>query len=124
MAVKLLVCPFYNECVENLKGAKDGAKILKELGSFVKAKMENPNQPYRSSDKANPTGTPLATAIPKIKHAHLTHDVSVFYTLMGSNPNELKLYAVLSHDDSGSGNPPNPKRQKSLGTKMSNQKFS
>jgi hypothetical protein len=124
MAVKLLTCPFYVQCVNELKGTKDGAKILKELGAFIQAKSENPNQPYRSSDKANPAGTPLATAIPKIKHAHLTHDVSVFYTMMGSNPNELRLYAVLSHDDSGSGQPPNPKKQKSLGAKMSNQTFS
>lgn len=96
--------------------------IARSLAEFITTKVQNPIAPYGSSDKSNPAGTPMAQYIPKIRHAHLNQDVSVFYTVSG-NPTELKLYAILSHSDSGTGQPVNYKRQTSVAKQMKNQDF-
>lgn len=96
--------------------------IAKSLAEFIATKQANPIAPYGSSDKSNPVGTPMTKYIPKIRHAHLNRDVSVFYTISG-NPAELKLYAILSHDEAGTGQPTNPKRQMGIAKKLNNQDF-
>jgi hypothetical protein len=58
-----------------------------------------------------------------LKHAHLTHDIMIVYTLGGRNPIEFKLYGVFSHDELGIGQPANDKRQKSAAKRMANQAF-
>ena len=90
---------------------------------FIAIKSANPIASYGSSDKPNPLGTPMAMKIPKIRHAHLSSNISVFYTIGGSNPTELKLYAIMSHDEAGTGQPTNAKKQKGLANTMSNQNF-
>lgn len=118
--VAIIRTPMFVETMEeNVK--KYGSRIVDGLAEFIKTKMANPTHPYGTSDKANPSGTPLAQVVPKIRHAHLTHDISIFYTISGANPCNLKLFAVLSHDQSGTGQPVNIKRQKSIGKQMSNQ---
>lgn len=115
-------CPLFMETMEEMvKGY--GPKITELLASFIKSKMADPTAPYGSSDKANPSGTPAAIAVPKIRHAHLTHDISVFYTVSGSNPAELRLYAVYTHAQSGTSRPPNPKKQASTAKRMGGQTF-
>lgn len=96
--------------------------IAKSLADFIATKQENPNAPYGSSDKSNPEGTPMTKYIRKIKHAHLNRDVSVFYTISGK-PTELRLYAILSHDEAGTGQPTNPRRQTSVAKQFKNQDF-
>jgi hypothetical protein len=96
--------------------------IAKSLVDFIATKQENPIAPYGSSDKANPPATPMAKYVPKIRHAHLNRDVSIFYTISG-NPTELKLYAMLSHDEAGTGQPQNPKRQTGIAKQFKNQTF-
>jgi mRNA-degrading endonuclease YafQ of YafQ-DinJ toxin-antitoxin module len=96
--------------------------IADSLAEFIATKQANPIAPYGSSDKSNPVGTPMTKYIPKIRHAHLNQDVSVFYTVSG-NPTELKLYAILSHSEAGTGQPTNPKKQTSVAKKLKNQNF-
>lgn len=105
--------------------ARSNPKVLERYMEFLKVKMENPIAVFGSThtDKKNPDGTPMAQEIPGIRHAHLTHDISVFYTISGSNPSVLRLYALLSHDKAGTGQPINFKVQKSVAKKMSNQVF-
>ena len=55
--------------------------------------------------------------------AHLTQDISVFYTIEGRNPTVIKLFGVFSHADSGTGTPSNIKRQQAVGKQMKNQVF-
>ena len=115
-------CPLFMETMEEMvKGY--GQRITDSLAQFIKTKMADPTAPYGSSDKANPAGTPMAQAVPKIRHAHLTHDVSIFYTVSGANPVELKLYAVYTHDQAGTGQPLNQKKQKSTAKRMGGQTF-
>lgn len=121
MAVKIQQCPLFKETAE--KFLVDGSSALTSFENFIKTKVENPITPYGSSDKSNPAGTPMAIEIPKIRHAHITKDISIFYTISGSNPSELKLYALLTHAEAGTGQPVNYKKQKSIAKKMSNQDF-
>jgi hypothetical protein len=65
----------------------------------------------------------MAVEVPKIRHAHLSHDISVFYTVSGSNPTLIKLYAIMTHDEAGIGQPINYKKQKGVAKKMANQVF-
>lgn len=92
------------------------------IEQFVKHKTKTPMEPFGSKDYAlgnkgnfgNVTG---------LKHAGLTNDVSVFYTLEGNAPKVIKLYGVASHDEAGIGQPGNPNRQKNIAKKFANQVF-
>ena len=119
--VKIRQCPLFKETASRF--LIDGSATLKSFENFIKTKVENPIAPYGSSDKSNPAGTPMATEVPKIRHAHLTRDLSIFYTISGANPSELKLYAILTHDEAGTGQPVNYKKQKGIARKMANQDF-
>lgn len=46
--------------------------------------------------------------IPGIAHAHLTFNISIVYHIEGD---VLRLYGIYSHDDMGTGMPPNANRQ-------------
>lgn len=86
----------------------------------MEVKRENPNQPFGSSDKAFTGAGNFAKMVPGLKHAHITHDLSVVYKVIG---NEVYLYGFFTHDELGTGQPPNMNRQKSTATKFSNQQF-
>jgi hypothetical protein len=114
-------CPLFQETAARY--AKPGNNVLARYAEFIKTKLENPTAPFGASDKKNPDGTPMAQEVPGIRHAHLTHNISIFYTISGANPAILRVYAILTHDESGSGQPTNYKVQKSIGKRMANQKF-
>ena len=123
MAVQVKKCQLFNETAAE-HGLQAGTPLFKSFADFVKTKITNPIAPYGASDKSNPTGTPMAIEVPKIRHAHLTQDISIFYTVGGKDPTELKLYAMLSHAQAGTGQPLNPKKQKGVARQMRNQDFS
>ena len=106
------------------KYAKPGTNVLSRYADFIRTKLENPTAQFGASDKKNPDSTPMAQEVPGIRHAHLTHDISVFYTLSGANPAVLRVYALLTHDEAGTGQPTNTKVQKSMGKRMANQRTS
>jgi hypothetical protein len=121
MGSKLIIkdCDYFRQTAEKYL---QNPVIAKSLADFIATKQSNPIAPYGSSDKSNPASTPMAKYIPKIRHAHLGKDVSVFYTISGS-PAELKLYAILSHDEAGTGQPVNHKRQTGVAKQFKNQDF-
>lgn len=88
--------------------------VAKRLEEFIRFKQANPTQQFGSSDTQFIGRGPLAQAVPKLRHAHLNIDISVFYTIEGRNPTVLKIYGVFSHSESGTGNSPNIKKQKNL----------
>lgn len=94
--------------------------VIDKLKDFIEFKKANPTAPYGSSDTKFVSRAPLGDAIPKLRHAHLSHDFSVFYTVEGQNPTVLKLYGVFSHAESGTGHSPNIKRQKQLASTLRN----
>ena len=103
--------------------SKNSLGLVSKLSSFLDAKAVAPSQPWGSSDSAFISAGPLGTTIPKLRHAHLTRDVSVFYTVEGSDPAIVKLYGVFDHRESGTGTPANIKKQKSLAQQLGHQRI-
>ena len=97
-------------------------QLEEKFEEFQQFKAQNPTQSYGGSDTPFVSGGPLARAVPKLKHAHLTQDISVLYTLSG-RPATFYLYGIYTHKESGTGTPQNIKVQKSLGKRLSNQQF-
>lgn len=111
--VKLFVTKAFNTALE--KYATNVA-VLDKVKQFRTDKKSNPLEPFGSSDKLFAGG-----ALKGYAHAHLTHDVSIIYTLKGSNPKVLTLYDIGTHDEFGTGTPANQKRQQQLATRLGNQ---
>jgi hypothetical protein len=85
---------------------------------FIKLKTTNPSQRFGSSDYPFNSDGPLGKM--KLKHAHLSQDVSIFYKIAGS-PSTLYIFGLFSHNESGTGNTKNNKLQKSLAARLKNQ---
>ena len=56
-----------------------------------------------------------------MRKVHLTFDISLWYTISGVTPRVIILYAVLTHDESGTGQPEKIPKQKSVAKKMASQ---
>ena len=95
-------------------------KVVDRLESFLALKSQDPTAPFGSSDTPFIAAGPLGQAIPKLRHAHLSHDVSVFYKVEGINPTVIKIYGLFSHKESGTGHAPNIKIQKQLAARIKN----
>lgn len=86
---------------------------------FYKAKTENKLAPFGGSDKLFKGYGHFAG----LRHAHLTQDLSIVYSLNGSNPTVIDLYGIFSHGELGTGQPANMNRQKSIAKKFGNMTF-
>ena len=98
-------------------------ETLTKIVDFMRLKKENPLAAFGSNDTQINKDSPLSLHISKLKHCNLSGDLRLFYTISGKDPTIFKLYAVLTHDESGTGQPSNIKRQKNISKQMSNQAF-
>jgi len=121
MSAKFMMSPLFKKTYAEKSQAVPG--LAAKFADFVGTKTENPIQQFGKSDTQMVSAGPLGRAVPGLKHAHLTQDLSVFYTLGGRNPTVFNLYGIFSHKDSGTGNNANIKTQKSLGQQLQNQQF-
>jgi predicted chitinase len=92
--------------------------IEEKIKDFIRVKSTNPTQAYGAKDTSFNSRAPIGCAVPKLKHAHLTRDVSVFYTIEGRNPIQLRLYGVFDHRESGIGTPANINKEKSIARQL------
>ena len=92
-----------------------------KIDTFLNFKVENGIKPAGPTDKLSKINRPFATEIPGMRKVHLTFDISLWYTISGLNPRVIKLYAVLTHDESGTGQPEKIPKQKSVAKKMASQ---
>jgi hypothetical protein len=115
-------CDFFKQTLQDK--VSENPIIRKKFDEFVAYKAANPMANYGGSDEPYISKGPLGKAISGLKHAHLTRDLSVMYTLSGNNPRVIKLYGIVSHKDSGTGTPANINKQQSLGKRLVNQSFS
>jgi hypothetical protein len=104
-------------------------RLKKELSSFIKWKNNIPFngsapgfQGFGDSDKRFNTRGNLTKGGSNLSHAHLTHNLSIVYSVNQAD-NTLTLYGIYSHDDLGTGNPPNMQRQQQMATRWANMKF-
>jgi hypothetical protein len=105
------------------KWAVGNPALVDKISEFKRTKMANPMQPFGKNDTRLVADAPLGRAVPGLRHAHLTQDLSIFYTLGGSNPHVFNLFGIYSHNESGTGNSQNIKIQKNLGKRLANQSF-
>jgi len=117
-SVLFKVCPLFIECLNSRKNDVAG-----KLREFLQSKRSNRLAPFGKDDSAFIADGPLGKAVPGLRHAHLTHDISILYTIGGKNPTVFQLYAIFTHDESGTGQPANRKKQMGIGQKMANQSF-
>ena len=102
---------------KTLKKLGRDAQVAARLKDFIEFKKENPLQPFGGRDYPITGKSPIARAFPNMLHAHITSDVSVFYTVEGQHPVELRLYGLFRHDAIGFGN----KGSAGSGTKLQKQ---
>ena len=114
-------CPLYINTFS--AHAANNPVIAEKVKEFRRVKAENPLQNFGAKDYPMGSAGPIGIAVPKIRHAHLTSDISIFYTLNGRDPTIIRLYGLFTHAESGTGQPANIKKQKSLGQQLSNQSF-
>ena len=103
------------------KKSRQAPNVESKLQEFITAKQQNPLQPWGSKDKPFPADGPIGRQFPKLRYAHLTHDIILFYTMEGRDPITVKLYGVFSHDDIGIGMPRNINKQKNLLKRLAGQ---
>jgi len=94
-------------------------QVTAKLDEFIAFKSANPGEPFGAKDypmvKKGPFGV-----VDGLRHAALSQDVSVFYSVKGG---DLKLYGLFTHKEAGIGNTPNIKTQKQLAKTMKKQDF-
>ena len=118
-SVVFKIGPVFRETA--IKHSLNNPFIRDAIEKFKKSKTENPLAPYGAKDYK--IGNNFGNVIPGMMHAGLNNDVSIFYTLSGSNPRTIHLHGIFSHDEAGIGQPANINKQKSVVKRMDNQKF-
>ena len=103
--------------------ARGNPVVAAKMEDFIKSKTADPLAPFSGKDTPYISSGVIAREVPGLRHAHLTQDISVAYKLSGKDPHILRLYAVVSHADSGTGTPGNIKIQKNFGKRLRNQVF-
>ena len=111
---------FKDTLAEKLRGGS-GKKIVDRFEEFLKTKKQNPLQPFGKSDRPFLSAGFIKNAIPNetLLHAHLTHDISLVYSLSGKDTKVMKLYGLFTHDEMGTGQPANIRRQKQFADRLS-----
>jgi hypothetical protein len=104
-------------------------RIKTELSKFLQWKNKTPYNGslpgfpgFGDSDKKFRSGGNFGSRLPGISHAHVTHNLSIVY-FVDRETNTIRLYGVYSHDDIGTGSPPDLKRQEQMGSRWANMKF-
>jgi len=116
MAVEFKFCPLFYETSE--KHFRN-EKVKKQFGQFMASKTANPLQPFGGKDYPFINDGFLAG----FKHAGMTQDISLIYSISGRNPTLIYCYGFFTHAESGTGNDASIKRQKNLAQRMQGQKF-
>ena len=95
-------------------------KLKAKFRDFMETKRVNPNAPFGGKDATFSSAGHFTKSVPGIRHAHITHDLSIVYKIVG---NEIYLYGFFTHDELGTGQPASIQRQKSVAAKFANQNF-
>ena len=118
MATVFRTCAMFDESLKKHSGA-----VLKQFNDFVSAKSVNAMVPFGSKDRPFTGDGPLGIMKPRLIHAGMTKDISLFYSISGQNPQVISLYGFFTHDESGIGQPGRPSLQKALVKRIANQQM-
>lgn len=116
----------FQKTLDRFTDQKD--RLKGQISDFIDFKKANPANGsvagvydgFGSSDKRFQTKGKFGGKIDGISHAHLTRDISIVYLV---DNGFLYLYGIYSHDDIGTGTPPNMNRREQAATRWSNMKF-
>lgn len=108
-------CDTYTETYK--QKVKPYESIKSKFRDFMELKRWNPTQPFGKSDKLFLGTGFFIRAVPNLKHAHITQDLSIVYKLDGGT---IWLYGFYTHDELGTGQPPNKNNQRSMATRIAN----
>jgi hypothetical protein len=95
--------------------------VQAKLNEFMQLKIADPMARFGTTDEHFRGGGSLKDT--GVLHAHLTSDISVLYKRHGKAPTLIDLYAVLSHDELGTGQPRDIKQQRNVAKVISGQTF-
>jgi hypothetical protein len=109
--------PVFDDTVKNYPELSD------KLAAFLKTKSDDFSAAFGSSDTMFIAAGPLGKAVPGLKHAHLSRDISVVYRIHNKDPRLCDLYGLFSHRDLGTGTPANIKKQKGMASSFSKTEF-
>lgn len=110
--VRIVASKMFTSTLKNFRG---DAQVIAAIQAFVAAKRNDPTAPFGSKDY------PFRGASLKgYLHAGLTFDAQIVYTISGRDPHTIRLYGVFTHDDLGTGNPAQMKRQQKAGQTFDN----
>lgn len=112
-SVVIRTCPLYWETLTKYQ------RYISKIKDFLKFKTHTPFANFGSRDAG--VGNNFADL--KVRHAHVSGDISIWYRIHGKNPTYIDLYGLFSHDESGTGQPNNRRKQKNLVTRMTNATF-
>lgn len=108
----------FKQSSEFVKSLKNYKKVIPKLIEFVKVKSLDPMAKFGAKDSHFTGGGPLSAS--GVLHVHLTHDIQLLYRRHSKNPTVIEMLLVGSHDDFGTGQPPNIKKQKTLAKSLDN----
>jgi hypothetical protein len=115
-------CQEYNATY--LLKIKVNEALKAKFRSFMELKRNNPTEPFGKVDKSFMSGGNFQSAIPGLKHAHINFNISIVYRIVQtSGITEIYLYGFYTHDELGTGQPPNINKQRSIAQRFKNFKF-
>lgn len=100
-----------------LQKVKPYPSIRRKFADFMELKRWDPIQAFGKSDKLFIHHGRYIQAVPNLKHAHITFDLSIVYKLSG---NTMWLYGFYTHDELGTGQPANIRIQDAMAKKIAN----
>lgn len=112
------VCPMFDETFARHVTGDD--QLKRKLSEFIAFKINNPIGKFGSKDSGD-AGNMFGREVDGIRHAYITHNLRIWYTVSGMNPRHLRLYAILSHDESGTGQPNKTQVMKNVAKQMGTQ---
>lgn len=110
--------PEFVDTFKAFKKAGLGERLTKALDKFKTVKEADPMAAYGSSDKPFLSDGHFSG----LSHAHLTHNISLVYRF-DRGTRQIKLYGFYTHDDLGTGTPPNLRKQSTVGPRLKGQVF-
>lgn len=96
-------------------------EVASKLSEFIKFKTDDPLARFGKKDQHFTSNGILQAS--GLIHTHLTGDISLLYKRSGKNPTYIDLVAVMTHDELGTGQPPNIKQQKKVLPQLQAQTF-
>lgn len=114
-SVVFQICPMFEETVGRFS---NNPRVMNRVRDFIAYKQRDPMAKFGGNDTSMVSSHGNYDGF---NHANVTNDLRIFYTKSSQNPVLIRLYAVMTHDEAGIGQPPNNKRQRQVSSRLNGQ---